>query len=384
MDEGLIYLLLICGLMIVPRGLQRFRIPAPLTCFVFGMLLLLVLPGRHSSAIHLSAVLGITALFLYAGLEVDLRALLAQRGPLLRYLVVRLLAVAAFAAAAMYALALPWQAAMLLTLAVLTSSTGFIIDSLDRFDMASEERFWVTNQAIAGELLALGLMFVVLQADSPQALVMSTGILLALAIATPLAYFALARWILPHAPGSEFSLLVTVALVAAFVTNRLGVEYLLGAFLAGMVAHLLSRRLPGLASEQNMHAVKLFSNFFLPFYFFRQGALVPAGAFSWEALAIGLGLCLLIPLRLWGAYRQRRRHGDPPLRAWKIATSLSPTLIFTLVLAQILSERFHLPDAWFGGLLLYAGLNTLLPSLVLKSAFDPAAPPPAERAASAE
>jgi len=378
MDQGLIYLLLICGLMIVPRGLQRFRIPAPLTCFVIGMLLLLLLPGRHSSAVHLSAVLGITALFLYAGLEVDLRALLAQRGPLLRYLVVRLLAVACFAALAMYALDLRWQAATLLTLAVLTSSTGFIIDSLDRFDMDAQERFWVTNQAIAGELLALGLMFVVLQADSPQALATSTGILLVLALATPLAYFALARWILPHAPGSEFSLLVTVALVAAFVTNRLGVEYLLGAFLAGMVAHLLSRRLPGLASEHNMHAVKLFSNFFLPFYFFRQGTQVPSGAFGWEALAIGLGLCLLIPLRLWGAYRQRRRQGDPPVRAGKIALSLSPTLIFTLVLAEILSERFQLPDAWFGGLLVYAGINTLLPSLVLKGTFDPAAGPALE------
>jgi len=384
MDEGLIYLLLICGLMIVPRGLQRFRLPAPLTCFLVGMLMLLVLPGRHSSAVHLSAVLGITALFLYAGLEVDLRALLAQRGPLLRYLLVRLLAVACFSALAMYALALPWQAAVLLTLAVLTSSTGFIIDSLDRFDMAPEERFWVTNQAISGELLALGLMFVVLQADSLQALASSSGILLAMALATPLAYFALARWILPHAPGSEFSLLVTVALAAAFVTNRLGVEYLLGAFLAGMVAHLLSHRLPALASEGNMHAVKLFSNFFLPFYFFRQGTLVPPGAFGWEALAIGLGLCLLIPVRLWGMYRQRRRQGDPPVRAWRIALSLSPTLIFTLVLAEILSQRFHLPEAWFGGLLLYAGINTLLPSLVLRSAFDPEAGPASKPGASAD
>lgn len=384
MDAGLVYLLLICGLMIVPRGLQRFRVPAPLTCFAFGMLLLLLLPGRHSSAVHLSAVLGITALFLYAGLEVDLRQLAAHRGPLLRYLLVRLLAVALFSALAMYALDLPWQAAALLTLAVLTSSTGFIIDSLDRFDMDSEERFWVTNQAISGELLALALMFIVLQAGSPAALIGSTAILLLLAVAMPLAYFALARWILPHAPGSEFSLLVTVALVAAFVTNRLGVEYLLGAFLAGMVAHRVSRRVPGLASERNMHAVKLFSNFFLPFYFFRQGTQVPTGAFGWEALAIGLGLCLLIPVRLWGAYRQRRRQGDPPARAWRIATSLSPTLIFTLVLAQILSERFQLPAPWFGGLLVYAGINTLLPSLVLKSAFDPAAPPPRERAAPAE
>ncbi len=110
-------------------------------------------------------------------------------------------------------------------------------------------------------------MFIVLQADSPWTLAESSGILLLLLLAMPLVFLALGRWILPHAPGSEFALLVTVAIAAAFVTERLGVELLLGAFLCGLVAHLLSRRLPRLASEHNMHAVKLFSNFFLPFYF---------------------------------------------------------------------------------------------------------------------
>lgn len=368
MDDGVIYLLLICGLMIVPRGLQRFRLPAPLGCFLIGMLLIVLLPGRHSSAVHLSAALGITALFLYAGMEVDLRALAAKRGPLLRYLGVRILAIAATAGMAMYVLALPWQPAVLIALALLTSSTGFIIDSLDRLDLDAEERFWVTNKAIAGELLALALMFVVLQADNPWTLAESSGILVLLLLAMPLAFLALGRWILPYAPGSEFALLVTVAIAAAFVTERLGVEYLLGAFLAGLVAHLLVRRMPRLASEHNMHAVKLFSNFFLPFYFFRQGAMVPHGAFGWEALAIGLGLSLLLPLRAVSVYWQRRRQGDPPARAWRICAALSPTLIFTLVLAEILRQRFQLPEAWMGGLLIYAGINTLLPSLLLRVA----------------
>jgi len=373
MDKGLIYLLLICALMIVPRGLQRFRLPAPMTCFLIGMLLLVLMPGHRSSAVHLSAVLGITTLFLYAGLETDLRELAAQRGPLLRYLLVRLAGIGLFAAVAIAWLDLPWQAALLLALAVLTSSTGFIIDSLDRFDLDAGERFWVTNQAIAGELLALALMFVVLQAGDPMTLAVSTGVLLALVVLMPLAYIALARWILPHAPGSEFSLLVTVAIVAAYVTDKLGVEFLLGAFLAGLSARLLQRRMRWLSTGGTMHAVKLFSNFFMPFYFFRQGAQVPPGAFGWEALAIGLALSLLLPLRLWAVYRQRRRHGDNSAAAWRVAMSLSPTLIFTLVLAQILHERFAIPEPLFGGLLIYAGINTLLPSLVLRNASDPTA-----------
>jgi len=53
-----------------------------------------------------------------------------------------------------------------------------------------------------------------------------------------------------------------------------------------------------------------------------------------------------------------------------VATALAPTLIFTLVLAGIMRERFHVSDAVFGGLLLYAALNTLLPSLVFRMGFD--------------
>ena len=48
----------------------------------------------------------------------------------------------------------------------------------------------------------------------------------------------------------------------------------------------------------------------------------------------------------------------------------SPTLIFTLVLATILRDRFQLPDDWYGGLLVYAALTTLLPSITLAKPFD--------------
>ena len=53
----------------------------------------------------------------------------------------------------------------------------------------------------------------------------------------------------PHAPGSEFSLLVMVGMVAAYMTYQLGVYYLVGAFVAGLVAGLLRIRMPLLASD---------------------------------------------------------------------------------------------------------------------------------------
>ncbi|HEY5851191.1 MAG TPA: cation:proton antiporter [Lysobacter sp.] len=374
MSHELVYLLLICALLIVPRALQRFRMPAPLTCFAFGIGLMLAWPEahRHNDAIHLLASLGISTLFLHAGLEVDLTQLRRGVSQLLTYLGLRCLTLAAVAWLAWRSLGLPWQPAMLLALALLTSSTGFIVDSLDRFQMREEDRFWVTNKAIAGELLALALMFFVLKASDPIELGASSMALLALIAVIPVAYVALGRWVVPHAPGSEFSLLVMVGFAAAYVTDSLGVEYLLGAFIAGLIARALRPRVPVLASDDIMHGVKLFSSFFVPFYFFSNGARVPTGAMTWEALLVGLGLtAIVLPARFGVIWIQRRwLFRDSSGSSLRVSMALMPTLIFTLVLATILHERFAIADSLYGGLLLYAFLNTLLPSLVLRTPFD--------------
>ena len=50
--------------------------------------------------------------------------------------------------------------------------------------------------------------------------------------------------------------------------------YLVGAFIAGLVARLLHQRM--LASHENLHALRLFASFFVPFYFFNAGTRCPA------------------------------------------------------------------------------------------------------------
>jgi len=383
MSRELAYLLLICGLLVVPGLLQRLRIPPPLTCFALGILVILWLrPESHSdAAIHLLAALGISTLFLYAGLEVNLETLRQAVGPLSIYLLTRVFSVAGLAWLAARYGGLAWQDATLVALGLLTSSTGFIIDSLDRYGLEPEERFWVTNNAISGELLALAVMFVVLNATDPVGLTLATLALLATLVALPLALLALGRWFIPFGAGSEFSMLVMIGFAAAFVTDRLGVEYLLGAFLAGLVARLLEKRVPQLASPDNLRAVKLFSSFFLPFYFFARGAHVPADALSLEALAIGVGLTVvLVPVRACAIWAKRWLLGIGNLRSsLRVAAALTPTLIFTLVLASILRVRGTITDEMFGGMLLYAGLNTMLPSFVLRAPFDVAPMPGRER-----
>jgi len=87
-----------------------------------------------------------------------------------------------------------------------------------------------------------------------------------------------------------------------------------------------------------------------------------------------------VPLRGFAVWAKQRFLGVRDTRSsLRVAAALTPTLIFTLVLATMLHARGAISGEWFGGLLLYAGLNTLLPSFVLRSAFD-VAPSPLEAA----
>lgn len=370
MDPQYLNLLILCLLLVAPRALQRARIPGPLTCLLIGLAFVHVLPGRDAGLAKFPAMLGITTIFLFAGMEVDFVQLRKRARSLAGYAGLRIAAIAAISLLAMQVLGVVWQAAVLLALALLTSSTGFILDSLDRFSMEAEERETISNEAITGELLALAILFAVLQSTETLRLVQAVSVLVALLVVIPLVYLGLQRWVLPHAPGSEFSLLITVAVVAAFVTEKLGVEYLLGAFIAGVTAAQMAAHgwLP--RSPSTMQAVKLFSTFFMPFYFFYNGAHVPAEALTLQAAGVGLLLCLLIPLRFGAAWLRRKLSRDSPRSANRVAISLLPTLIFTLVLTQILRREFGVADSVIGGLLLYAFVNTLLPSLLLRVGLE--------------
>jgi hypothetical protein len=58
---------------------------------------------------------------------------------------------------------------------------------------------------------------------------------------------------------------------------------------------------------------------------------------------------------------------EEPLRVGaRIGVSLVPTLVFTLVIAELLRDSFGVTPALFGGLVIYALVNTVLPTILLK------------------
>jgi Kef-type K+ transport system membrane component KefB len=239
------------------------------------------------------------------------------------------------------------------------------------------EQSEVALHAVAGEVTAVFLFMVISQAGSIKTLLISGSAVVLLIALMPLLFLALGRWVVPYAPGSEFSLLLMVGLICAVITEALGVYYLVGAFVAGLVARSLSKRMTTLASAENLDAIRLFATFFIPFYFFHNGLGVPSAALVSASLLYGLVLsACLIPIRLavvWlqSRFMQHRGHRG----SIRVAIALTPTLIFTLVIAEILRENFSISPPLYGGLLVYAAIASILPSLTLPAFAETTADP---------
>ena len=364
------YVALLLAIFVLPRVLQRWRIPAAITALGLGAL---AGPGlgwfAHDPTVGLLSTLGIVTLFLFAGLDVELSELARERGMLIEHLAIRALSIATVAAAAVVFTGVSARGSVIVALALLTPSAGFILESLGGLGLEADARFWIRSKAIASELFALTAMFVTLQSETLARLGLSSVLLLSLILFVPLIVRGFARVVAPYAPKSEFSFLVILAVMCAMATRKMGVYYLVGAFIVGVAAQRLREKLPAMASERMVHAVESIASLFIPFYFFHAGLSLRREDLGIPALQFGgLLLAVFVPLRVLEVNLHRRiRLGEGFRASSHVSVPLLPTLVFTLVLAQILREHFDAPVWLFGGLVYYAIGNTLLPSMVFRA-----------------
>ncbi len=368
LSPEVIYLLLVFGLFVVPKMLQRFRLPSAVTSLVLGTSIGLATHAFADDAtIKLFSTLGIVALFLFAGLEVDFTELKEARAVLIEHIAIQL-GLLALVTWLLTATLIPApRTALLVSLAVVTPSTGFILDSLAQFGLSTREQFWVKSKAVATEIVALVVLFVALQSQTATQLAVASVALAGLILVVPLLFRFFAAVILPYAPKSEFAFLVIVALICAFATRSLGVYYLVGAFVVGVAAQRFRRELPSFTSDTMLRSVEVFASFFVPFYFFGAGLHVSADDLSPAAILGAVALLGVVqPLRLLSVALHRRVSLQEGWNAtMRVATPLLPTLVFTLVLAEILRERFDIPPWLFGALTIYAIVGTLIPGFTL-------------------
>jgi Kef-type K+ transport system membrane component KefB len=361
------YVALLFALFVVPKALQRLRIPGAITSLLLGIAASRAGLFEGDPTLALLSTLGIAGLFLFAGLDVEVRELRRGAGLVVQHVALQAALVAGAAFAVARLLDLGWRPAALVALALLTPSTGFILDSLASFGLDARQAFWTRSKAIATELVALAVLFVVLQSSSPARLAGATLALAVLVAVIPVVMRLFASAIAPWAPRSEFAFLVMLAVLAAFATRELGVYYLVGAFLVGIAARQFRTRLPALSSDRLVHAVEVFASFFAPFYFFHAGAHLRPEVLGPAALLAGAAfLVVFVPLRVGLVALHRRVALREPWREGRrVATSLLPTLVFSLVLAEILAQRFEVPGWLVGGLVVYTLVNTLVPAVTL-------------------
>lgn len=370
------YVILLLGLFVIPRILQRRKIPRAITCIVLGAITAGVTTSfgfeTQDPAIDLLATLGIVSLFLFAGLEVDTDVIKKNSRVLALHLVGGMLVLALIGWVLSASLNLSPRTGLMVALAIMTPSAGFILESLDSLSSSPKERFWIRTTVISTEILALGVMFVVLQSESYLKLISSAATLIAVILVLPWLFRLFAVWVAPHAPKSEFAFLIVVAISCAFLTKSLGVYYLVGAFVVGMAAQRFRRHLPAMASERMLEAVESFASLFVPFYFFNAGLKLRGSDFGLDALLAGLALvAIATPLRIAFVTGHRKLAvGDKWDSGMRVSVAMLPTLIFTLVLAQILRDQpsFELPSYMFGALIVYAFISTMMPTWVLKEA----------------
>ena len=363
------YVALLFLLFVLPRILQRFRLPSAVSCVGLGVAAGMGLGlFQNDSTVNLLSTLGIVSLFLFAGLEVDAGELRRNASVITQHLFVRIALLALVTETVGRVFRLTIQPALLIALALTSPSAGFILDSLQSLEVNAEERTWIKSKAIATELVALGALFLALQPPRVDQVLLSTLTLVAMIAVLPFVFRLFAALVLPYAPKSEFAFLLIVGVLCAVITRQLGAYYLIGAFVVGVTAQRFRQQMPAIASENMVHAVEVFASFFVPFYFFHAGLGLRRDDLTLSAAALGLVLVLLfVPFRVaLVAVHRRLALREPLRRGARIGIAMAPTLVFTFVLADILRERFALSSLLFGALIVYTLTNTLIPGFLLR------------------
>jgi Kef-type K+ transport system membrane component KefB len=162
--------------------------------------------------------------------------------------------------------------------------------------------------------------------------------------------------------------LLIVAIASAFITLRLGVYYLVGAFIVGITAQRFRESLPALASDKMIHAIEVFAAFFIPFYFFSAELHITREDLAPNALLLGgLMSLIVIPLRLASViFHRRAALKETFKKSARVGVSILPNLVFALVIAVILRTKFGAKPEIIGGLIVCTIICTAITSFILK------------------
>ncbi|HJR22860.1 MAG TPA: cation:proton antiporter [Dongiaceae bacterium] len=330
--------------MFIPRISSLLRIPT-VVCYIFvGMVLgphgAGVIP-RHHEVTDFLGEFGKILLMFFIGLEVELHQLRRSGGKAVAFgLMTFIIPMTAGVGLGLYFGYGPVGA--MLVGSLLSSHTLIAFPILQRSGFAQLPSVTIAVGATAlSDVLSLLLLAVALTTFQsgfrPEAVLWQVGQLLVFTAVVVFTIGKFGRWLFDRfgrTDEASFWLLVAIAALAATSAELLGLESILGAFIAGLAANTAARATPG------RERLKSFGDiFFIPAFFLVTGFLIDLHVL-WETivsnswLVLGLILVLLISKwlaaeimgRAWG-YGRTERNLIASLTFPQVAATLAAALV---------------------------------------------------------
>lgn len=364
----------------------------PLAVLPFAPPLLVALPD--SPFLEIAAEFGIFAVLLLAGIEMRPREIAAQSGAALGVafggVIVPLAGGFALAWAFLPDTPLKLAQALLVGVALAISAVPVAVKILMELQLLHRRvGEMIVSAAVLDDVMGLVLLAVVLSiietgsvpnASTMLKLIGQVGLFFALTVGAgmllePTFYRWAAR--LP-VPAPLFSALVVIALAYALLAEALGMDFILGPFVAGLFFDPDAVGDEGYASVRASMA-DLTNGLLAPFFFASIGARLDLGAVT----AVPLFLTLLVVVaflgKLVGAGVPARLAGLSAREATAVGVGMSGRGAVELVVASIALEAglFAQPDilvgSLFSALVITAVLTTMLMPMALRAVLRPTA-----------
>ncbi len=384
---------LLAALLLLPPFVERFtKLPQALTVISMGVVAGPIgfgIIGQTETIIILSTV-GIISIFLHAGLDVELRAFRASWRETLESLLLVICLTAGIGYALFSFLGASATVSTLLATALVIPSASIILHGIASYGLQQEDAKWVKLTTITLEVSGLLAVFVLLNLHDLRTFYVGLAALIGAITFTPLIFRLLHSLVFVHTKGAEFPAVFLLALLAGYLTETIGVHYMFGSFFVGVILMWSierARRLEiggiplleeqeGLRAEFNkekeglLNTVGQFTRLFGPFFFFNVGLTLPGEAFSFGAAGLGAGAFVIVTLLrvMLSAVHRKIHHKEAWDNAVTMALLLSPTLVFTLVLAQLMLDAGFITPILYGALVTYGLLSLLVPLGALRGA----------------
>lgn len=319
------------------------------------------------------STIGIITLFVYAGTEVDSNFLLKHKYFFIQNSIMSFAIFILVSIIMHFVFSLSIIVSLISALALTIPSASYIISSLNgSFD---KTKSWIQGKAVVGEIFGLFLLIILLKIFSFWLLIFTLTTIIALILILPIILRKLFEKVFSKLAGSEFSIIFVLAVISAYVTHLLGIHFLVGAFVAGIVSR---RFISNIAKDNKYRAVTedkgkqiiegfgFFASVFVPFYFFSVGLQIKLNMFSWYTVLIALALCLIISLIRTMAVTILRtaKIGEKFSDAVRISNILMPTLVFTFVISEILYQEYDITYQVYAILMIYGVMTGILSFIV--------------------